>query len=124
MANARSADRRGRCSAGRCQNATHPPRPPSTLPLGSQVILACEAGGTLEPSVNFPLGKESRSLKGAWRLVESQALPAGQVKHLGGGVFRWAAAGLPMVGEYDGSGAGRTPGAAEAPTGAFVDGKK
>lgn len=32
-----------------------------------QVILACEAGGTLEPSVNFPTGKVSRSLKAAWK---------------------------------------------------------
>lgn len=28
-----------------------------------RVILACEAGGVLDPSTSFPFGKESRSLK-------------------------------------------------------------
>lgn len=32
-----------------------------------QVILVCEAGGTIEPSINFPTGKASRSLKAAWK---------------------------------------------------------
>lgn len=27
----------------------------------------CEAGGTVEPSINFPTGKASRSLKAAWK---------------------------------------------------------
>lgn len=30
---------------------------------GPRVILACEAGGVLDPSSSFPFGKESRSLK-------------------------------------------------------------
>lgn len=56
--------------------------------------------------------------------MDSKALPAGQVKHLAGGVYRWAAAGMPMIGDYDGSGAGRTPGAAEEPTGTAIGGNK
>ncbi|EFN56190.1 hypothetical protein CHLNCDRAFT_144920 [Chlorella variabilis] len=88
---------------------------------GKAAILACEAGGTLEPSVNFPQGKVSRSLKA---VVTSKVLPAERVKHLDGGVFRWFAAGLPMVGEYDASNAGKTPNTAEKPSGRFIDGSE
>lgn len=47
-------------------------------------------------------------------------LPAERVKHLDGGVFRWFAAGLPMVGEYDASNAGKTPNTAEKPSGGLA----
>lgn len=55
--------------------------------------------------------------------MTNDALPASRVKHLEGGVFRWNAAGLPMVGEYDASNAGKTPASAERPTGDYIDGK-
>ena len=35
---------------------------------GRTVVLACEAGGTLQPSVSFAQGKVSRSLKAAWKV--------------------------------------------------------
>jgi 3-mercaptopyruvate sulfurtransferase SseA len=57
------------------------------------------------------------------QVVTNDALPASRVKHLEGGVFRWNAAGLPMVGEYDASNAGKTPASAERPTGDYIDGK-
>lgn len=91
---------------------------------GKAVILACEAGGTLQPSVNFPQGKVSRSLKAAWKVVASEGMPADRVLHLDGGVYRYAAAGMPMTGEYDGSNAGRTPNVAEKPTGTYFDNKQ
>lgn len=48
-------------------NLCNPPLPLHPfLPL--QVILACEGGGTLQPSVSFPQGKVSRSLKAAWKV--------------------------------------------------------
>ncbi|KAI3426298.1 hypothetical protein D9Q98_008671 [Chlorella vulgaris] len=112
-------------------NGVTPTKPNPDLPAliakaaagDKAVILACEAGGTLEPSVNFPTGKVSRSLKAAWKVVTNDALPASRVKHLEGGVFRWNAAGLPMVGEYDASNAGKTPASAERPTGDYINGK-
>jgi rhodanese-related sulfurtransferase len=87
-------------------------------------ILACEAGGTLEPTVNFPIGKESRSLKAAWRVASSNTLPPSKIKHLQGGVLGWYKAELPMTGEYDTSKAYRTPQAAEQPSGEFFQRKK
>ena len=45
-------------------------------------------------------------------------MAADRVLHLEGGVYRYAAAGLPMTGDYDGSNAGRTPNVAQKPTGA------
>lgn len=35
---------------------------------GKAVILYCEAGGTMEPTPNFLYGKESRSLRGAYKV--------------------------------------------------------
>jgi hypothetical protein len=35
---------------------------------GKAVVLACEAGGTMAASTNFPTGKTSRSLKAAWKV--------------------------------------------------------
>ncbi|KAI7837943.1 hypothetical protein COHA_008249 [Chlorella ohadii] len=88
---------------------------------GKSAILVCEAGGTTEPSINFPTGKASRSLKAAWKVLTSSGLGASQVKHLAGGVYGYANSGLPMVGEYDGSGAGRTPAVAEKPSGQYFN---
>ena len=45
------------------------------------------------------------------------------VVHLDGGVYRWFNEGLPMVGEYDGSNAGRTPQIAAKPSGFYIDGE-
>jgi hypothetical protein len=33
---------------------------------GKGIVTVCEAGGTLKPSTNFPLGKASRSLQAAY----------------------------------------------------------
>ena len=82
------------------------------------VILYCEAGGTMIPSTNFMRGKSSRSLKAAWKIFDRKIV--GEVVHLAGGLLSWYQAGLPIKGEYDASGAGRTPNAAEAPTGDFI----
>ena len=54
------------------------------------------------------------------QVVASECMPADRVLHLDGGVYRYAAAGMPMTGEYDGSNAGRTPNVAEKPTGAWL----
>ena len=52
------------------------------------VIVACETGGTLETSANFPFGKVSRSFKAIYRImVESGA--SFDVKHLEAGVYGW-----------------------------------
>lgn len=75
------------------------------------VIFACEAGGTLQPNVNFKTGKVSRSLKAAWRALNGGAVPADKAYHLEGGVFGWYNAGLPMSGEYDDSAVWKTPNA-------------
>lgn len=78
---------------------------------GKAVILACEAGGTMAATTNFPTGKTSRSLKGCWQVIRSGA--ASKCYHLEGGVYRWFASGLPMTGEYDGKQVGRTPAAVD-----------
>lgn len=78
---------------------------------GKAVILACEAGGTLQATTNFATGKTSRSLKGCWKAIQSGAISADKCYHLDGGVYRWFTAGLPMTGEYDTSNVGRTPNA-------------
>lgn len=104
-------------------NGVVPTKPNAALPAevaaaagqGKAAILACEAGGTLTPSVNFPQGKVSRSLKAAWKVLSTGSVPADRVMHLDGGVYAWYRSGMPMTGEYDGAGAGRTPAAADAP---------
>ncbi|EIE20897.1 hypothetical protein COCSUDRAFT_54264 [Coccomyxa subellipsoidea C-169] len=74
---------------------------------GAKIILACEAGGSLVPNASFQYGKESRSLKAAYKAVVSENF--GEVLHLGGGVYGWYKADLPFVGEYDLANVGRTP---------------
>lgn len=76
---------------------------------GKKVYTICETGGTLEPSATFATGKSSRSLQAAFKLIEG-GKDAASVGHVDGGLFGWAAAGLPVDGEYDGRDAGRTPG--------------
>ncbi|PSC70446.1 rhodanese-like domain-containing chloroplastic [Micractinium conductrix] len=98
-------------------NAVTPTKPNANLPAliaaaageDKKVIVACEAGGTLVSSVHFPQGKVSRSLKAAWKVIDSGALPAGRVLHLEGGVFSWFRAGMPMAGDQ------QSPGRAAAP---------
>lgn len=46
----------------------------------------CEAGGTLVPTANFPLGKPSRSLQAAWRVSQENLAP--KVGGGSGGVLR------------------------------------
>ncbi|KAL4448389.1 hypothetical protein ABPG75_005608 [Micractinium tetrahymenae] len=102
-------------------NADLPAQIAAAAADGKVAVLACEAGGTLQPTVSFPQGKVSRSLKAAWKVLATGALPAERVLHLDGGVYGWYRAGMPMDGEYDGTGAGRTPNTAETPTGQFFD---
>ncbi len=88
---------------------------------GKGAILMCEAGGTMTPSSNFVTGKVSRSLKAAYQAIEKGQLK--NVAHLDGGVYNWYKNGLPMIGEYDTGNVGRTPNAANAPTGQYFDDK-
>ncbi|KIZ02864.1 hypothetical protein MNEG_5098 [Monoraphidium neglectum] len=77
---------------------------------GKGVIFACEAGGTLRPSINFPAGKASRSLQAVYKaLVEGGP---SRVKHLDRGVYGWFQAGLPFDGSYVPD-IGRLPSAAD-----------
>ena len=76
---------------------------------GKTVFTLCETGGTLSPTVTFATGKSSRSLQAAFKLLEG-GKGVGGVGHVDGGLLAWAAAGLPVDGEYDGRDAGRTPG--------------
>lgn len=46
---------------------------------GRGVILMCEIGGTMIPSENFPSGKLSRSLKGAYMLLEEGGMTRSKV---------------------------------------------
>lgn len=74
------------------------------------LLMLCEVGGSLTPTVSFPTGKTSRSLQAAFRALEA-GVDASRVKHVGGGCFAYSQEeGLPMTAEYDASGAGRTPG--------------
>lgn len=89
---------------------------------GKGAIFACEAGGTMRPTPNFPAGKASRSLKGAWKVLAADAVS--EALHLDGGVYGWYQAGLPMVGDYDKSNLGRTPNATVEPTGQYYEERK
>ncbi|CAK0762275.1 hypothetical protein CVIRNUC_002941 [Coccomyxa viridis] len=74
---------------------------------GGKIIMACEAGGSLIPNASFSHGKESRSLKAAWKAVVSKKYS--DIKHLSGGVYGWYKADLPFQGQYDLENVGRTP---------------
>lgn len=43
------------------------------------MILMCEIGGTMTTSENFPVGKLSRSLKGAYVLIEEGGMDMAKV---------------------------------------------
>lgn len=81
---------------------------------GKKYILMCEAGGTMRASVNFPMGKPSRSLQAAYKLIDEAGLTADDVVHLERGVYGWYQAELPMIGDYTPD-LGRTPMAAKDP---------
>lgn len=85
--------------------------------LRSCVLLLCCAPAPAgqrkqQPNALSPVCTRPRNARAYLQVVTSGALPADRVKHLTGGVFSWNAAGLPMVGDYDASAAGRTPAAA------------
>ncbi|GBF99753.1 hypothetical protein Rsub_12528 [Raphidocelis subcapitata] len=80
---------------------------------GKGVIFACEAGGTMKPSVNFSEGKASRSLQACYKALAQAG--ASKVKHLERGVFGWYQAELPFTGPYTPE-LGRFPSAASEPT--------
>lgn len=77
------------------------------------IIVACESGGTLEITANFPDGKVSRSLKAAHRILAADGNIL-DVKHMEQGVYGWHLAELAFDGEaeFDTSNIGRTPNAA------------
>ncbi|KAI8466255.1 MAG: rhodanese-like protein [Monoraphidium minutum] len=80
---------------------------------GKGLIFACEAGGTLKPTVNFPAGKASRSLQACYKAaVEGRHA---KVKHLDRGIFGWYQANLDFTGEYKPE-IGRFPTAAGEPS--------
>ena len=83
-----------------------------------RLSLAQHAALTFQPCPGTLHNPWARGLQ----VVTSKVLSAEKVLHLDGGVYRWAAAGLPMVGEYDGSNAGRTPNVAEKPAGEWAGG--
>lgn len=93
------------------QNEEFVPKVLELLEKKKGLLMLCEVGGTLEPTVSFPTGKTSRSLQAAFRALEA-GVEQGRVKHVGGGCYAWSQeeGGLPMTGEYDASGVGRTPG--------------
>lgn len=76
------------------------------------LIFACEAGGTMRPSVNFPEGKASRSLQACYKAMEERGVS--RVKHLERGLFGWYQADLPFTGDYTPE-IGRFPSAAGEP---------
>lgn len=76
----------------------------------SGLLMLCEVGGSLTPTVSFPTGKTSRSLQAAFRALEA-GVDATKVKHVAGGCFAYSQEeGLPMTAAYDAAGVGRTPG--------------
>lgn len=78
------------------------------------IITLCEAGGTLSPTTNFPLGKASRSLQAAYRAFTEASVA--QVAHLNRGVYGWYQADLEFEGEGEYTPElGRTPMAAAEP---------
>eukprot|EP00882_Tetradesmus_deserticola_P009218 GHRQ01009722.1.p2 GENE.GHRQ01009722.1~~GHRQ01009722.1.p2 ORF type:complete len:254 (+),score=104.27 GHRQ01009722.1:215-976(+) len=81
---------------------------------GKKFITLCEAGGTMKPTVNFPLGKPSRSLQAAWKIITEGGVGADDVAHLERGLYGWYQAELPIEGTYTPD-LGRTPMAAQDP---------
>lgn len=88
---------------------------------GVGVIMYCEAGGTMQPSTNFMTGKTSRSLKAAYRVLSENLTE--DVLHLEGGMFGYFISECPIKGKYNPENAGKTPAAAKAPEGDFINKK-
>eukprot|EP00878_Enallax_costatus_P008267 GHUV01008643.1.p1 GENE.GHUV01008643.1~~GHUV01008643.1.p1 ORF type:complete len:142 (+),score=29.64 GHUV01008643.1:1345-1770(+) len=82
---------------------------------GRKVIMMCEAGGTMRPTVSFPFGKPSRSLQAAYKVLTEAGKTSDEVAHLERGLYGWYQAELPIVGDYKPD-VGRTPMAAQEPT--------
>jgi rhodanese-related sulfurtransferase len=80
---------------------------------GKGLIMMCEAGGTMRPSVNFSIGKSSRSLQAAFRAMNLGNI--GKVAHADRGLYGWFQADLPIQGDYVPD-IGRTPAGASDPT--------
>ncbi|KAG1681033.1 hypothetical protein FOA52_009993 [Chlamydomonas sp. UWO 241] len=77
-------------------------------------VFACEAGGTLNESVNFPQGKASRSLQACHKAMTEAGMKT--VMHLDRGLYGWYQADLPFEGEEEFKpDVGRTPNAAGEP---------
>eukprot|EP00475_Leptophrys_vorax_P042379 TRINITY_DN79951_c0_g1_i1.p1 TRINITY_DN79951_c0_g1~~TRINITY_DN79951_c0_g1_i1.p1 ORF type:complete len:231 (-),score=18.52 TRINITY_DN79951_c0_g1_i1:230-922(-) len=57
------------------------------------IIVACMPGGTLKPTKNFPMGKESRSLNAAYVLLENGY---SNIVHIEGGIYDYLKADLPV----------------------------
>lgn len=83
-------------------------------------IFYCEAGGMLEPTPNFMYGRESRSLKAAYKVLVDERVKT--VYHLSGGLFQWYKDGFEFTGEYNTANVGRTPNSAAV--GTYDDKKK
>lgn len=79
------------------------------LPRNKILIVACDLGGQLDTNVYGPgnrkvcrddpdraFGRESRSLKAAFELMEA-GFPANKVMHLKGGVPQWRFDGYEVV---------------------------
>lgn len=81
------------------------------LPCGAAVPPCSAALPSRLHTRNHPSGRP-RTHACLAQVVTAGALPVERVQHLSGGIYAWASAGLPMIGEYDGSAAGRTPAAA------------
>mmetsp|Transcript_27772 Transcript_27772/g.71471 ORF Transcript_27772/g.71471 Transcript_27772/m.71471 type:complete len:304 (+) Transcript_27772:235-1146(+) len=63
------------------------------------LIFACNGGGTIRPTTNFPIGQDSRSLRAAFYALAGPEYGNKPVKHLSGGLNRWFQAGFDGEGD-------------------------
>ncbi|KAI8473560.1 MAG: hypothetical protein J3K34DRAFT_410488 [Monoraphidium minutum] len=80
----------------------------STVKKNSKVLLVCAIGGTLDTLVSYrrekrlfkdperQFGRESRSLKAAYELLENGGWSVGNIRHVEGGFQQWRFEGLPI----------------------------
>ena len=80
----------------------------AAVPADKIAFLLDETGGSLQPTVTFPIGKASRSLQAAYKLLEA-GWDARRVGHVEGGLALYVAEGLPTTAPFDGKDVGRTP---------------
>lgn len=75
------------------------------------LIFGCNAGGTIRPTTNFPIGQDSRSLRAAYFALADPQYGGKPVKHLSGGLNKWFQAGFTGEGEEEEweDTSGRTP---------------